>query len=116
MALYFLSIVKPKKEEKREKDQYWRLLDKVSRKIDKWYEETQMEKNQESFKRDEEFVELDHSPTHFDSLSSREDEEKEEGIGDETISSGVSAVVKRRNRHLPENPLNFRISLKRAAT
>ncbi len=40
-------------------------LDKVAKKIDRWHESKS--KNPDKFENDEEYVELDHSPTNFSS-------------------------------------------------
>ena len=48
---------------------YKRLLQRVTNKIDKWYDKRQgdSELQNEKFSRDEDYVELDQSPSHFDS-------------------------------------------------
>jgi len=62
--------------EKEKNNQYKRLLDKVSSKIDKWYSEVQTQKVG-VFRRDDEFIEIEHSPTKFDT-DSEEDSPDEE--------------------------------------
>ena len=52
-------------------------MDKVSQKIDKWHEEKGL-MNKESFKKDEEYVEMDRSPTRFSSVSSSSGHEDEQ--------------------------------------
>jgi len=49
---------------------YKRLLNRVTKKIDKWHEEKS--KLKECFQRDEEYIEHEQSPTQFDSSSEEE--------------------------------------------
>ena len=53
-------------DEDREMQKYKRLLDKVTNKIDKWHD---AKKDGEQFEKDDEFIEVERSPTHFSSIS-----------------------------------------------
>jgi hypothetical protein len=48
-------------------------LDKVSLKIDKWHIKNQNNKEELLFSKDEEYVELDRSPTNFETSSEEDD-------------------------------------------
>ena len=48
-------------------------MDKVSKKIDRWHDEKQDNKEDNIFERDEEYMEQDRSPTNFDSSSDDDD-------------------------------------------
>lgn len=65
-------------------------LDKVTKKIDRWYDE-KSKNNKEQFVQDEDFIEHEQSPTHFDSSSSSndgdDDDESSYNIGDNSSSS-----------------------------
>lgn len=55
-------------DQKEEMTKYKRLLDKVSNKIDIWHHNSV----KQTFEQDEDYIELDKSPTRFDSSSSSE--------------------------------------------
>ena len=57
---------------------YKRLLDKVTNKIDKWHDG---KKNGEQFVKDDDFIEVERSPTHFSSTSD------EDGVDNEEIQA-----------------------------
>lgn len=60
---------------------YKRLLNRVTKKIEKWHD--QKSKLKECFENDEEYIEHEKSPTRFDSS---EDENKEESISLENLN------------------------------
>lgn len=64
---------------------YKTLLNKVSKKIDKWHEKNQRmvaiedpaQLSHRKFSRDEDYIEIDHSPTNFESSSSDNEDDEE---------------------------------------
>ena len=70
---------------------YKKLQQKVSNKIDKWYDKRQEDENcrNERFSRDEDYVELAESPSKFDSTDQEEDGEEED-----TATAAGEGIVK----------------------
>ena len=64
---------------------YKRLLQRVTNKIEKWYDKRQGDSEllNEKFSRDEDYVELDQSPSHFDSTDEEENNLLEYAAGEE---------------------------------
>lgn len=75
-AIYFASVVNVKQkikgrngnysDEEQDMQKYKRLLDKVTKKIDKWHDEKNL-RDQEKFELDDEFIEVEGSPMNFSS-------------------------------------------------
>jgi hypothetical protein len=65
---------------------YKRLLQKVTNKIERWHEKTEITGNKEHFEKDEEYIELDCSPTKFDTSSEEEEGDSEDSVTNKTPS------------------------------
>lgn len=84
-VIYFASVVNVKQkikgrngnysDEEKDMQNYKRLLDKVTKKIDKWHDEKDG-RDLEKFEKDSEYIEVEGSPAHF---SSSDDGSVEEG-------------------------------------
>jgi len=61
----------------------------VTSKIERWHERTENEGNKEHFEKDEEYVELDCSPTKFDTSSEEEEADSEDCVTNKTPSKDL---------------------------
>ncbi len=74
-------------------------LDKVSSKIEKWHSLNQANREDLFFQRDEEYVEMDRSPTNFDSSSDESDLATEIILNNQRDKS-MSRSSKRKNKSM----------------
>ena len=82
----------------------------MTQKIDRWHNE-RMKNDKESFERDEEYVELDRSPTNFS--SSDEDDIGNPMNLEQKINEGLSQIKENRAKfkNPNSNPQSFKLSL-----
>lgn len=93
-------------------------LDKVTKKIDRWHD--QKSKSKECFEKDEEYVELDRSPTNFESSDDEEidqisldslDKKHITSKGLESRITDNSSNISSKRRGAKSNPNSFKLSL-----